>query len=245
MNISAHYQSITKELEALKNRVRYYIDTHHWLTDGEWKESVLRSLLGRFLPDSLRIGRGFILTDDGPTTQCDIIIYRGDCPVLFREGELVFLTPNAVLAIIEVKSRISTSTFEACVKKLAAIGRKLGPHASHCALSLFSYDSDIPAETLKMMLTNLHSFREEHEQPVRYINLGCSTFIRWWSKNPNHCDGNESYNRWHVYDVRDQSAGYFISNIIDWLCPNGVGQASRYWYPEESKEMRLQFSIPA
>lgn len=42
MDNKKYFQSITLELEALKDRVRNY--TRHWQTDGEWKESDINYL---------------------------------------------------------------------------------------------------------------------------------------------------------------------------------------------------------
>src|SRR5215510_13798348 len=102
MNVPAYYRSLTSELEAVKDRVRNFIAGNHWLTDGEWRESVLRAIMAQRLPSNVNIGRGFVITEDGPTTQCDILIYRSDRPILFRQGDLAFVTPDAVVAIIEV-----------------------------------------------------------------------------------------------------------------------------------------------
>jgi hypothetical protein len=62
-----YFRSITLELQALKNRVRHFIRDKHWLTDGEWKESVLRAVLRRHLPQSIGVGTGFVITQDGPS----------------------------------------------------------------------------------------------------------------------------------------------------------------------------------
>ena len=77
MDVKSYFESLTIELESLKNRVRNFIHGAHWLTDGEWKESVLRSVIGRNLPDTVKIGRGFILTEQGLSSQCDILLYKG------------------------------------------------------------------------------------------------------------------------------------------------------------------------
>ena len=84
----------------MKDRVRNFIAGNHWLTDGEWKEGVLRAMFAQRLPSSVVVGHGFIITETGQTTQCDILIFRADCPVLFRQGDLAFVTPDAVLAVI-------------------------------------------------------------------------------------------------------------------------------------------------
>ena len=63
MDTDKYFESLTDEILALKNRVRNFIHDSHWLTDGEWKESVLRSIIARSLPSSAKIGRGFIVTE--------------------------------------------------------------------------------------------------------------------------------------------------------------------------------------
>src|SRR4051812_21129430 len=128
MNVPAYYRSLTAELESVKDRVRNFIEDKHWLTHGEWRESVLRAMIAQRLPSSVNIGRGFIITESGPTTQCDILIYRSDRPILFRQGDLAFVTPDAVVAVIEVKSTATKPVIAVALEKLATIGRKLGKH---------------------------------------------------------------------------------------------------------------------
>jgi hypothetical protein len=44
MKVKAHFESLNRELEALRDRVRNFsVAKPHWQTDGEWKESVLRA----------------------------------------------------------------------------------------------------------------------------------------------------------------------------------------------------------
>jgi len=76
MNVPAYYKSLTEELESLKDRVRNFIADVHWLTDGEWKESVLRTMLARRLPDTVKVGRGFIISEGLTSTQCDVLLYK-------------------------------------------------------------------------------------------------------------------------------------------------------------------------
>src|SRR5512147_173447 len=103
MNVQSHFRSLADELWALKNRVRNFIDDAHWLTDGEWKESVLRNILRRHMPASVGVGRGFVITPNSCSSQVDILIYDTSKPTLYKDGELVFVTADSVKAVIEVK----------------------------------------------------------------------------------------------------------------------------------------------
>ena len=76
------------------------------------------------------------------THQLDILIYARSAPVLFRDGDLVFVTPDAVRGIIEVKSSVTVSTFRAAVKKLANAIELVRLHPNSSAFSaLFSYEN--------------------------------------------------------------------------------------------------------
>ena len=57
MNVQSYFKSLSEELHSLKDRVRNLMDTPHWLTDGEWKESVIRYFLKRNLPRTVDVGR--------------------------------------------------------------------------------------------------------------------------------------------------------------------------------------------
>lgn len=240
LNVAKHFRSITNELDSLKDRVRNFIANQHWLTDGEWKESVLRTLIAQRLPDTVRIGRGFVLTEQGPTTQCDIILYRADCPVLFRDADLVFLTPDAVLSVIEVKSRVTRDIFQEAISKLASIGLQLGRHADHCCLALFAYETaSDPREWYKEILP---AQCRHSSQVVDLVNLGCSSFVRWWKYSP--FGGDAHYENWHSYRLENMSAGYFIANLIDKVSSGTVALNERFWYPERSKENDVIDRIP-
>jgi hypothetical protein len=86
-NIRQYHESVTSELDAVRNRIRNLVT--HWLTDGEWKEAALRTVLRRHLPSSVAVGRGFIVGRDHSSTQIDLFVLRPEKPTLFRDGELV------------------------------------------------------------------------------------------------------------------------------------------------------------
>ena len=69
-----YFRSITLEFKALKDRVYHFIGDHHWLTVGQWRESVLRAVLRRHLPQDIGVGHGFVIMRDGPSTQIDILL---------------------------------------------------------------------------------------------------------------------------------------------------------------------------
>ncbi len=101
-----YHISIAKDLQVMKDCVRNLIGDSHWVTDGEHKEAILRRALRIQLPDSVRVGRGFIIGPQDNSTQIDVLISQANKPTLFRDGDLVFVTPDAVRAVVEVKTSI-------------------------------------------------------------------------------------------------------------------------------------------
>ena len=118
MNNEAYFRSITDAINALRDRVRNYI-TQRWLSDGEWKECVLRAVLRRHLPTTVGVGSGFVVTIDKPSTQIDILLYDNTKPVVFRDGEFVIVTPDAVRGMIEVKTAARRRELAEVYAKLA------------------------------------------------------------------------------------------------------------------------------
>jgi hypothetical protein len=232
MNLEQYFKSLSQELTALKNRVRNFIENKHWLTDGEWKESVLRSVLSRNLPNDIMMGRGFILTPSQISTQIDILFYAADAPVLFRDGNLVFVQPSAVRGIIEVKTKMNPYRLKKAVKKMAALG-EIFPDNAKLFLAIFSYDSDNldGSSVLKILQRATRS----ENMIINHLCLGDSFFIRYWEGDPQY-GGDSGYEKWHSYSIPDMAYGYFIHNLLHSLSPRYIEQHQNMWFPPEGKE---------
>ena len=234
MDVVAYYKSLSLELEALKNRVRNFIDNRHWLTDGEWEESVLRAILISRLPESVCVGRGFILSWKGASTQCDIMHYRASSPVLFRQGDLVIIPAEAVLGVIEVKTNLGNNNFGESVKKLASIGELLD---SQKHLGLFSYNTTI--ENHDYLLKTIQAESDKWTKIISNICLGNSTYVKWWIISPTGDLTNLdiSHQSWHSYHLDNMAAGYFLTNVINDVCKKELMWNQNLWFPDSSKEI--------
>lgn len=94
--------SMASELDALSHRVRLIIS--HGSTVGGYREQLLITMLRKHLPERYHVASGFIY---GCNRQFDVLIYdRIEYAPLFREGDLVVAPPNAVRAVIEVKTTL-------------------------------------------------------------------------------------------------------------------------------------------
>lgn len=226
-------QSLTQELMSTRNRVRDFIEGSHWLTDGEWKESVLRNVLRRHLPKTLEVGRGFVICGSQASKQIDILIFRTDSPILFRDGDLVFLTPDAVAGIIEVKSSLNSTQAKAAIDILAQQVRLIRCNGRHSLFSaLFAYDSTASADSLLAAVSD--AANGDSNVALSFASLGEDSFLRFWTADPEQPD--VPVRRWHTYCLCEMAPGYFLHNIIERISPNSVRQNPLSWFPEYSIE---------
>lgn len=238
MDVKTHFRSLTNELEALKNRVRNFIADAHWQTDGEWKESVLRSFLRRCLPVKVEVGRGFVVGPRATSDQIDVLLYSTEKPVLFRDGNLVFVTHDALIGMIEVKSSVNNHTFSLAVEKLAENASRIIPHSrSSKLLGLFAYEND--GLTSDSALRGLREAAQgASKRVVELSSVGSDFFTRWWHLEPRQEPGRgrRPADRWHTYHLESMAPAYFIHNVVEFLNPESVEQNQGIWFPLDGKE---------
>src|SRR6185369_1083865 len=238
MNNEEYFLAITAEIHAIKNRVRNFIQDH-WLSDGEWKESVLRSILRRHLPKTIGIGNGFIFTPTRTSTQIDILLYDNTKPVLFQDGDFVIVTPDCVKGIIEVKTTAKKSDLDDIFSKIAD-NIEIIPfgHADRKFFGVFIYHADFDNATAPTVadevLEKLYiATRGQSRRVINSASIGESFFIRYWFMAP---EGNRGVERWHAYKLKSKAPAYFLHNVIEHLCPESVLNNNAVWYPESGKE---------
>jgi len=228
-----YLKSLGQELDALKQRVRYLLATPHWQTDGEWKESVLRQVLRRHLPATAIVGRGFVVTGDTASHQLDVLVHDASKPVLFRDGDLVFVTPDAVLGIIEVKSRVTHSIFNEAAGKLAHDINLVRLHPnSHAFAGLFAFESE--GEGAERYLDCITTVATRWNERLDFAALGPDRFIKYWHFDP--ADQSRMYDTWHSYRLPGLASGYFVHNVVDAVSPESVFRNSDVWFPRDGKE---------
>lgn len=232
MNTKSYFESLSKELSGLRDRVRHFIDDRHWQTDGEWKETVLRNFLRRNLPRSFEVGRGFVISKFGASTQIDLLIYDTSKPILFRDGDLVFLTPDAVRCVIEVKSKLTPSSLKQCVSKLtntAIFIRRSGGYPKH---GIFAFEGTI--STLKALQALQTAALGTYKYVMDYVCLGPSHFIYFHHNDPER--SGFPLAKWRSYRVEHLAYGYFLHNCIELSERQSVADNRELWFPTAGKE---------
>lgn len=107
--------SYNKELLSKVSRLDELIGRDHWLSVGNYKESILRSLISNILPQKYEVSTGFILACDREgkvlkSKQMDIIIWDSvNYAPIFRDGDFVIVPPEACSAVVEIKGKLTSA----------------------------------------------------------------------------------------------------------------------------------------
>jgi hypothetical protein len=228
-DFTAFHRSISEELYSVKDRIRSLVK--HWGTDGEYKELALRSVLRRHLPGSVTVGRGFIVTPRQSSTQIDILVVDASKPTLFKDGDLLIVTPDAVRAIIEVKTVLRTrpAVAQALTKLSEAedlCREATGHNSAWTGLFIFGGDDD----SAPRLLGGLADARAATGRQVNCISCGPNQFVRFWDRGRD-VGSRERGAVWHAYDLPGVAPSYFLGNLIDALGSVEDSTAGFAWFP--------------
>lgn len=241
-NFLEYHKSLTDELHALKDRIRNLAE--HWPTDGEHKEAALRTILRRHLPESLIVGRGFIVTENSSSTQIDLLIVDGNKPTLFRDGDLMFVTPDCVRAVIEVKTSLrSSADVTECAIKLAEVGKLCRENGEAVPwLGIFSYEGTLGQD--EPLLNAVESAHEQTDVVINCFAYGKDRFVRFWAKGEierGDQPGAENAEKWRAYRLDHLASAYFVGNVVDALSSLSRKNNAFAWYPlSDGKRVHMQ-----
>jgi hypothetical protein len=241
-NVLRFQESITQELLITKDRVRDLIGPANWGEEGRYKEAILRKIISQFLPGNLSIGTGFIISNEDHqhgtlgsiSKQLDILIYDTSIPVVFKEGDFVIVTEDAVRGVIEVKATMINYSATAkhalnnILSKLDGLREFLSfipsPHRRKRFVGVFAFNYGENFESEQIV----NSVRLSNGL-VNHISLGPDNFIRYWPDTadlqpPTHHLG-RCYSR---YVLQGLSFSYFISNLLHIVSDDDP--TKRYWF---------------
>lgn len=235
-NFIEHARELAQEIGAAKNRVRNL--SHHWGTDGAHKESYLRDVLNSRLPARYRAASGFIVTPDTQSSQIDILVVDTERPTVGRDAAgTIFVTPDAVRAVVEVKTRLTSGPeFEEAF-------RKLGDNLDLCQTGtwggLFIVEPEgnasfwegpddkilLAAERAASMGSGAWGQRSSS-----CVACGPNVFIRRWNNSQSEVAGVVDGPAWHSYYMNELAPAYFVGNLIDAVSPVPDNYV-KVWFP--------------
>jgi len=237
LNSVEFQESITRELEIVKDRVRNLIGDANWAYEGRYKEAVLKNVIRRFLPTNLSVGTGFVAKSGighglpvQISKQIDIIVYDNTIPVLFSEGDFIITTRSNVRAIIEVKTRVDNSKLRESLRTSIENSQMMEKDI-FSGIFVFEH-GDCSIDSLK---TILEGFREDGRH-VNHMSLGPYIFVKHWAHdapgvNPDDCNsdfyGIYDFGGTSEREAKKLSFSYFISNLV--LKLSGEQLVDRLW----------------
>lgn len=107
------FESISNEVEGKFRRVSHLLKKSNQKS-GEFHEQILRSTLSNFLSNRFTVRTGYMwLNDNTQSKQIDILIIDENYPFayLFKDEDFVIVRPEAVVAVIEVKTILNGQQF--------------------------------------------------------------------------------------------------------------------------------------
>lgn len=112
-----YFKLVSDELLTKLNQTRQFIKKHN-PTIGILTEEILRSFLKTYLPKSVSVEQGFILSQTGEMSkQCDILIYDSNLYAPFyRINDIVVVPSDSVIAVVEVKTTLTKTIFHSVIK---------------------------------------------------------------------------------------------------------------------------------
>ncbi len=234
-NLKDYYKSINDEFYLLKDRIRNLIGKSHWYTDGAHKESILKNIIKRFLPDKYLVGSGFIIDAEErgiskPSTEIDLLILNRDSPTIFKDAGFYIVSKHAVEGIIEVKTKLpNTNSLCKILTKLDQNAKLLDNRSLKKNFTgLFVYECKYAGK--RSIINNLREYVNNSERLVTHITLGENIFIRYW----------ENKNEYAGYKLDKLAFIYFVSNLLSRLC--GDMMDFKLHYPLAKKDPL--FTIP-
>lgn len=235
-----YHKSIASEMREVKDRIRNLIGARHWQSDGEHKEAVLRRVLRSHLAQSLEVGRGFVCAEHATSTQIDILITQRNKPTLFREGETLLVTPDAVACLIEVKTGIDDN-LENVLSKLADNAEMVRESNPACVVGLFVFESISRNDVHAFLLEYVQkASRKSKDRVVNWISVGPDIFVRYWKEGGSGVRSPVNEPVWHSYELKDLSHAYFVSNVVWDTCPDVDRRMQYAWFPIEGGKERFR-----
>lgn len=131
---------IAKEFQSRINRMQTFVKKHN-LSSGGANETILREFLSTHAPARYEVGQGFVSDFEDSeliSKQCDILVYdKTNFPVLYSDGPIKVVMPDAVRMVIEVKTRFTKEHVEGSLLNVVTAAG-LNPQMTGVIFSFYS-----------------------------------------------------------------------------------------------------------
>lgn len=171
------YLNLIQE-EFLTKIGRIKLFTNHAPSIGFGNEEILRNFLKTHIPERFAVGTGFVYLDnDNVSRQCDLLIYdRLNYAPFFKEGDFVIIHPEAVAAVVEVKTTLKKEELYDSIDNIRSVkevAKKAKEQGIKCHISGFSFIFTTRRQKLATVKNWLQSYPEllSHELSMDMITI--------------------------------------------------------------------------
>ncbi len=190
--LKKYSSSYGKELEAKKARLDELIGEAHWLSVGNYKESLLRRHLQDKIPRKFEVGTGFVLAREGNkrilSNQIDILIWDSfEHSPFFRDDDFVIIPPEACRAAIEVKGTLDHEQFKAALENLDSLSqfRLLLGNQFKISRQIFGYSKDSKIKFPYSLWNTIYNYYKKNdlislEERISWMNVAGETWYTPW-----------------------------------------------------------------
>ncbi len=141
-----YFESFAKELIGKFRRLQNLVD--HPTTSGDYHEEIIRTVLRNFLSKRFSVKKGFIYA--GPekvSKQIDLLVVDENSPAayIFQEGDFAIVMPEAVVAVMEIKTTLNAPDFDLSIQNIAS-AKELMTFPANLTGIVFSFDGTLPTD---------------------------------------------------------------------------------------------------
>lgn len=177
-NILKYCLSIAQEFQARMNRMRTFVK--HNLSSGTANEIILREFLATHSSGDYQVGQGFICNPveaDKVSKQCDILIFdQNRYPIVYSDGPIKVVWPEAVRMVIEVKTNFNKDDIETALENIQS-AKSIYPHLYGV---VFAFQSPSNLETVLEHLANYPTRITSDNGPTAILLLDKGIIIHSW-----------------------------------------------------------------
>src|SRR3989338_6665288 len=114
-----YFESFANEILSKFRRLQSIVG--HPTTSGDYHEEIIRTVLRNFLSKRFSVKKGFIYaSQDKVSKQIDLIVIDENSPAayIFQEGDFAIVIPQAVVAVMEVKTTLNAPNFDQALENI-------------------------------------------------------------------------------------------------------------------------------
>ena len=143
-----YFESFANEITSKFRRLQSIVG--HPTASGDYHEEILRTVLRNFLSKRFSVKKGFIYADPGSVSrQIDVMIIDENCPAayIFQEGDFAIVLPQAVAAIMEIKTSFNAPEFDQAIENIAS-AKSLMEFPANLTGIVFGFDGTKPTDDI-------------------------------------------------------------------------------------------------